>query len=494
MPPWHWWPFIVPSFCGLYLLTAATDLKRQAFWTGWWFGFGHFLAGLYWVGGAFAVAGTAEWFAPFAVGLMAAAAAFFPAAAMVLWRSVGFRSWSGPFVFASSWVLAEWFRGWLILGGFPWNLTGYALAGSLPLIQFAAVAGIFGLSFVAVLMGVSVAPLCLKNRSSDRSRFLPLAAAIVIGAGLWTSGQSRLIEAPEIWAEDVRLRLVQPNIAQHHKWQNDLRAAHFRSHIALSDAPAELPITHSLWPETAVPYMLDRAPVLVSEIANIVPDGGLIITGLLRGTSEDKPFQIWNSLQAIDDQGQIVANYDKNHLVPFGEYMPFRRLFAALGFGKLTSGSTDFSAGPGLSTLRVPGLPPFSPLICYEVIFPGKVVDPQDRPDWILNITNDGWYGLSAGPHQHFTQSLMRAIEEGIPLVRVANTGISAIVDPYGRITASLGLGELGVVDGRLPARLPEVTLFARFGNGPAILMAVMILLFSLVMTRSTRSVPCDKG
>jgi apolipoprotein N-acyltransferase len=195
--------------------------------------------------------------------------------------------------------------------------------------------------------------------------------------------------------------------------------------------------------------------------------------------------RIWNSLDAVDDAGKIVANYDKSHLVPFGEYVPLR---AILPIGKIVGGAVDFSAGHGPRTIELPGLPPASPLICYEAIFPGAVVDAAHRPDWLLNVTNDGWYGISSGPYQHFAAARMRAVEEGLPLVRAANTGISGIVDPYGRITESLELGARGVVDGALPKPLPP-TLFARLGNGIALgLMALFGLAALLIRRQAARS------
>ena len=197
-----------------------------------------------------------------------------------------------------------------------------------------------------------------------------------------------------------------------------------------------------------MPYLLDLDPDLRRVLAEIVPTDGLLITGAPRISDEADGSRLWNSLQALDERGDIVATYDKHHLVPFGEYTPFRSLLGTL---KLTVGSTDFSAGPGPVALALPGLPAASPLICYGAIFPGQVVAPGDRPGWLLNITNDGWFGISSGPYQHFASARLRAVEEGLPLVRAANSGISAVVDPYGRIIGRLGLNQIGVLDAVLP-------------------------------------------
>jgi apolipoprotein N-acyltransferase len=243
------------------------------------------------------------------------------------------------------------------------------------------------------------------------------------------------------------------------------------------------PVTHVVWPETAVPFFVERDGGARQAMASVTPPGGSIITGAPRIRVEaDGENRFWNSLHAVDGSGAVVASFDKFHLVPFGEYMPLRGIPPV---GGIAAGATDFSAGPGPATLDVPGLPPFSPLICYEVIFPGAVKDSHNRPSWLLNVTNDAWYGKTAGPHQHFEIARVRAVEEGLPLVRAANTGISGIFDGYGRVTAYLGLGERGVVDADLPDMLP-ITPYGRFGD---IVLVLLLMSFSLVTTiaRQTR-------
>ncbi len=227
-----------------------------------------------------------------------------------------------------------------------------------------------------------------------------------------------------------------------------------------------------IWAETAAPLFLDADALRLLRIARFTPADGLTITGTLRRSTRAQPYALHNSLQAVDDTGSIRGSYDKFHLVPFGEYMPLRSF---LGLTKLTAGTVDFSPGDGLQTLRLPGLPPVGPLICYEVIFPGNVAAADDRPGWLLNLTNDGWYGISSGPYQHFAAARLRAVEEGLPLVRVAGTGISAIVDGYGRIIARLGLGEEGVVDGPLPSALASLTPYGQFGDRITLLMVAFV-------------------
>lgn len=492
LPPWHWLPVLVPAFCGLSLLVCTVARGRGAAFLGWCFGFGHFLAGLYWVANAFAVAGIAESLAPVAVVALAAAAAVFPAMATALWwRMRGF-GWAAPLTFAASWTLFEWLRSWLILGGFPWNLIGYAWVTSDAISQSAAWFGIFGLSFITVW--TATAPLAMRPKGPHPAgwlrRLAPLLLAGVVLGSLWGGGALRLAQAPADRQAGVGLRVVQANIAQHHKWQDDLRESHLARHIALSLEPETRPISHIIWPETAVPFLLDRRPAVRQRVAQVARDtGAVVITGLLRATPADQPFRLWNSLQAIAADGEILATYDKAHLVPFGEFMPLRGLAARLGLGKLTAGDTDFSAGPGRRTVTIPGLPPVSPLICYEVVFPGGVASRSPRPRWLLNITNDAWYGMSAGPYQHFAQAKLRAVEEGLPLVRAANTGISAVVDAYGREVGRLALGETGVLDVGLPEALSATTLYVRFGDWPVVLLLAAVIAWGLAIdTRHARN------
>jgi apolipoprotein N-acyltransferase len=286
--------------------------------------------------------------------------------------------------------------------------------------------------------------------------------------------------------DDVRLRLVQPNIPQALKWKQDLRYSHLLKLIELSRAEGQRPPTHVIWAETAVPYLLDRDPQARLAVAKAAPPGGLVITGAVRTSPEgERPYQVWNSLMALDEDGVIRAVFDKFHLVPFGEYMPMKSF---LPLKKITEGSTDFSPGPGPLTIDLKGLPPVGPLICYEVIFPHEVTDPGLRPAWLLNLTNDSWYGYSTGPFQHFAAARMRAVEEGLPLVRVANGGISGIVGPYGEVVASLALDTDGIVDGPLPKPLSNPTLYSKLGNGPwAVTLIILLIVLKFMISHKRR-------
>jgi apolipoprotein N-acyltransferase len=261
--------------------------------------------------------------------------------------------------------------------------------------------------------------------------------------------------------------------------------------VLLSRAPGWEKATHVIWSETAATWPVDRAEdgVVRNLVAQAVPPGGWLITGAPRQSPQGAPLRIWNSVVALSAAGEIAAIYDKAHLVPFGEYVPFA---GVLPVAKLTHGRVDFSAGPGLETERLPRTPAYSPLVCYEVIFPGAVVA-ADRPDWLLNVTNDAWFGLSAGPHQHFASAVLRSVEEGLPLVRAANTGISAVVDPYGRVVARLDLGRRGVLDAPLPLPLPP-TWFARWGNLTALAAAALALFVGLALANRPTLPKLDPG
>ncbi len=495
LPPVYLLPALLVSFPGLVWLLDGVERSRTAFSLGWWFGLGHFVTGIYWI--ALALLTDPErygWMIPFAVVGLSAILAVFP----------GFAAWGvfqsrvkGPgrvVVLALAWTAAEWLRGH-IFSGLPWNLIGTVWTISDTMIQLAALTGVWGLSLLTVMCASSPALLADKSESGEvKIDWLHLAPVLIAAAALevvWAGGAIRLAGAETPTVPDVSLRLVQPNIIQNHKWLPDLREAHLRKHLSLTSSQVKDPFvasapaatTYVIWPETAAPFFLDFNTTVRFRIAAVTPPGGLVITGMPRATPPDVyPQQVWNSIAAVDSQGVVSGTYDKFHLVPFGEYVPLR---SVLPLNKITSGGIDFSAGPGPRTMRLPGLPPFSPLICYEVIFPGNVIDAKDPPQWILNVTNDGWFGLSSGPYQHFASAQLRAVEEGLPLVRAANTGISAVIDSYGRVVASLGLGSEGIIDSPLPQALSGSTVYGRFGD--FILLAMLLLGAVAVWYRGTR-------
>ncbi len=477
LPPFHALPLLWIAFPGLLWLLDGARGWLRAFLIGWAFGLGYFAAGLYWVGHSFLV--DAERFAalmPFAVAALAAGMALFPGlATLAVWLSKD-RGLARVLIFAAAWLASEWLRAWAFTG-FPWNLIGTVWTFSDAMLQFASVAGVWGLSLATVVS--AAAPSCLAaGKARGWRRFAVLAVALFAPAALWGFGALRLAAAPDLASEGVpgvHLRIVQPNIDQRIKWQSDLRAKHVADQMALTEGAGDKTVTHVIWSETAVPFLLPDMVQVLEAIRGIVPPGGLLLTGAPRRAEVDGEVRLWNSLFAIDEEGQVAAVYDKRHLVPFGEYVPLRSI---LPLDKLTQGGGDFTPGEGPRSLSLPGLPDVSVLICYEVIFPGRVVDPDSGAEWLLNVTNDAWFGTSSGPYQHFAAARLRAVEEGLPLVRAANTGISAVVDSYGRVVARLGLDRSGVIDAPLPDSLEKRTLFARLGSWT--LLILLIATFSL--------------
>jgi apolipoprotein N-acyltransferase len=485
MAPLNAWPILFLTFPTLVWLIDGAGAGHWrgigvAAATGWWFGFGYFLAGLYWVGFAFLVdAPTFGWLLPFAViGLPAGLAvftAFGVAAARLLWTR-------GPMrILALSVALtaAEWLRGHL-LSGFPWNAFGYALTSPLILAQSASLIGVWGLTFVAVAVFATPATLA-DDRSEYSGRWLPFALAIVILVGMGTFGALRLARTPTRLVDGVRLRIMQPNLPQDARFNYAAKQLVMDRYIDISKRPSTEgagPATHLIWPESAFPFFLAREPDALAQIVQLLHGGAVLITGAVRlaepVTTPD--VGVYNSIYVIGSDGSLDSFYDKTHLVPFGEYLPFQRFLESLGLQQLTKQRGGFLAGDRRRLIAVPGAPLALPLICYEIIFPGAVVPKGPRPGWIVNVTNDGWFGVSSGPYQHFQQARVRAIEEGLPLVRAANTGISAVVDPLGRIVASLPLGTDGVIDAPLPQPI-GAPLYARIGDTAATLMVVIALL-----------------
>ena len=499
LPPIHFVPALLPAFAGLIWLIDGSQRQvtsgwrqflrahflNSAFAAGWWFGLGFFIAGLYWISFSFLVdAQQFAWMIPFAIfGLSAAFAVYIGLVSSLAFRlsKPGYRR---IIYFSMLWVVFEWLRGWAFTG-FPWNLIGTVWTFSDAMIQVTSLVGVMGLSLFTVLAASSLAALGYKDKP-QRLRYQMTVVPLLILAVIWGGGAWRLLGAENRFVENVQLRLVQPNIAQKDKWKSNLRGKHLNNLLALSEAPAlgeyagRKP-THIIWPETATPFFLEGNDAALRVIAQVIPKKGALLTGSPRRTGGGGiPAQLWNSLHVVSPEAKISATFDKFHLVPFGEYVPLRKY---VNFAKLTAGRTDFSSGPGLSSIAVPGLPPVSPLICYEAIFSGQAVPPpksgHPRPGWLLNVTNDAWFGSSSGPYQHLAAARLRAVEEGLPLVRVANTGISAVVDGYGRTLKKLELNERAVIDAKLPAALSNSTLFSRIGSWGLLALLLGFLLIS---------------
>jgi apolipoprotein N-acyltransferase len=519
LPPTEIWPVPFITFPVLVWLVDGAAARRHggvlaAASAGWWFGFGYFLLGLYWVGHAFLVdAKIFGWLLPFAVIALPAGMAVYTALGLALARLIWTRGATRVLALAVALTLSEWLRGHLF-GGFPWNAFGYALVTPLWLAQATSIIGIWGLTFLAVAIYASPAVLA-DARSETRWPWLAPALAMAVLAALAIFGAVRLAATPIPAVEGVRLRIMQPNLQQDEKFAYGAKQAVMSRYLALSERSSGpqssgMPdVTHLIWPESAFPFFLTREADALAQIAALLPQGTVLITGGIRApaTAPDAAVtRAYNSIYVIGHDGVVLSVYDKVHLVPFGEFLPLQSLLEGFGLMQLTKMRGGFMAGDRRANQHSPGAPSFLPLVCYEIIFPGDAVprserlgwpDRQlsrylgwpsvagstERPGWLLNLTNDGWFGASAGPHQHFQQARVRAIEEGLPLVRAANTGISAVVDPLGRIVASLPLGIDGVLDAALPQAIAP-TFYARMGDIPATLLVAIGLALVVVGRR----------
>jgi apolipoprotein N-acyltransferase len=490
MAPFNAWPVLFLTFPAVVWLidgAAAGNLRGlpAAAMTGWWFGFGYFVPGLYWIGYAFLVdASTFGWLLPVAVCGLPAYLALFTAFGFALARLIWTKDASRLLALAASLTLAEWLRGH-VLTGFPWNAFGYALTEPLALAQAASLIGLWGLTFLTVVIFASPAVL-IDGRSRARRPWLAPAVALTVLAAMGIYGAVRLSLQPTRQIENVKLRLMQPNLQQDARFNYSAKAEVMKKYLTLSDrstGPGSTGVrdaTILVWPESAFPFFLTREADAMAQIAELLPKGTVLITGAVRAPDLPpgvKVTRAYNSIYVIDHDGSVLSSYDKLHLVPFGEFLPFQDWMEKLGFVQLTKIQGGFIPGDRRRTMELPGAPRMLPLICYEAIFPGEIASRDDRPGWIVNLTNDGWFGISTGPYQHLQQTRLRAIEEGLPIVRVANTGISAVIDPVGRIVARLDLGVEGVLDSRLPRAIPP-TVYARTGDIPAaIIIAVAIVI-----------------
>ena len=471
-------PTLVFAFTGLVWLLDATDAGpkglRQAAGIGWAFGFGTFLAGLYWIGYAFLVdAETFAWAIPFVALLMPSGLALFTALATVLARAAWVEGPARVLVLALAWTAGEWLRGHA-LTGFPWNLTGNVWVGVPAVMQIAAITGAYGLGLLTVVWAALPAGLlaCGEGRiRAGRGHAFLFVGAYGLLALIALGGAARLLERPAVFHPDLSVRIVQPSVEQAGKWDPENRRPIWEQLLALTGDPGkEREIV--IWPEAAAPVVLSRDEAALAQLGRQLGPARLLVAGANRaeGAWGTEEFKVFNSVHLLNSDGSILGSYDKHHLVPFGEYLPAADLLETLGLEKLTGGLGSFASGPGARTLFLPDLPSVGPLICYEVIFPGQVTDAARRPDWLVNLTDDSWFGDSSGPRQHLAIARMRAVEEGLPIVRAANNGISAVIDPYGRVGARLALNEVGVLRAGLPKPLSP-TLYALFGDAMLLLL-----------------------
>ena len=487
MPPYSLGPILLltlPALAWLIEGLASEPLRGRVlkgFALGWVFGLGFHLAGLYWVGHAILVeAEDFAWVLPFAIiGLPAGLAVFTGvgiALASAFWPSNAARI----LALAGGLALADMLRGYA-LTGFPWNSLGYASMFSDILLQGASLVGLYGLSFAVVV--VAALPAALWPREDGFNWLKPVVATFsLMLLALWLGyGWNRLEHAVTENEEGILIRIVQPNIVQTEKWKPENRVEIITTYLELTDRATSPEImgasdvTHVIWPESSMPFFLLEAPAILSQLAALLPDDVHLLAGNIR--RDETGF--YNSLILFDGQARPLAAYDKQQLVPFGEYLPFSDLLTSIGLEQVSQIKAGFTQGGGERWMQVPGLGDVLPLICYEAIFPRLTATKGLRPRAMVNITNDGWFSFSSGPYQHFAQARMRAAEQGIPMVRAANTGISAVIDPYGRVIEFLPLGARGVIDSPLPKTL-AFTTFARFHHLPALVMIILSFFVSM--------------
>jgi apolipoprotein N-acyltransferase len=501
MAPFNAWPVLFLTFpVMVWLIDGAGGGRMQglpaAAMAGWWFGLGYFVPGLYWIGYAFLVdAPTFAWLMPFAVLGLPAYLALFPAFGFGLARLIWSKDGSRVIALAASLTASEWLRGH-VLTGFPWNAFGYALTNPLALAQVASLIGLWGLTFLSVAIFASPAVLIDGNSRGRRPWVAPVMALLVLIA-MGFFGAVCLGLQPTTTVANVKLRIMQPDLQQDARFNYAAKAEVMRKYLTLSDrasGPQSTGVRDAsilIWPESAFPFFLTREADAMAQIDDLLPKGTILITGSVRAPDLPPGTRItraYNSIYAIDHDGSVLSIYDKLHLVPFGEFLPFQDWMERLGFVQLTKVQGGFIPGTGRRTMEIPNAPGALPLICYEAIFPDEVAARGDRPGWIINLTNDGWFGISTGPYQHLQQARLRAIEQGLPVVRAANTGISAVIDPMGRIVARLGLGVEGVLDSSLPAAIAP-TVYARSGDIPIAMLvaAALILVIRRRVTKRSR-------
>jgi apolipoprotein N-acyltransferase len=499
MAPFHFWPILWLTL-PLLLLTldaAAAGPVRTSRWapwrrtaigraseSGWWFGFGYHLVGLFWIGEAFLIeAEVFAWLLPIAVTLMPAGLALFTALTSAAVQAIGGASASRRvLMLAIAFGVSEWLRGH-IFTGFPWNVLGYALTWPLALMQSASLLGIYGLTVVTVLVFASPYVAVARNGPASRTFSLALLAGPLVLICMFVFGHWRLashVIADATEARSTKIRVVQASIPQRDRLDPSNVRRIFDQHLALSQTAFNGVLDDAegidviIWPEAAMPFLPLEQPVALAEIGTLLgsaSSGGTrrLITGALRASPSTRfgGRDIYNSLLVFEGgaPARHIGTYDKIHLVPFGEYLPAQSVLEKIGLQQLTRQRGGFAAGPGpRRTLSVEGIGRILPLICYEVIFPDLLPSSAERPALLLTLTNDGWFGTSTGPRQHYHQGRVRAVETGVPLLRASSNGISAMVDPLGRERARLELNQIGTFDTALPKSLTP-SLYARWGD-----------------------------
>lgn len=471
--------FAVPIY---FLLVYKEQSRKHLGLIAFFYGLAHFITSLYWISIALTTDGDRFlWLIPFAIiGLNSLFALYFVLGAYLFYYLQTKNNVLDIFLFSAIWVCMELLRGYLFTG-FPWNLTGYTINFSESISQIASIIGVYGLSFITILLASSICTIFLL-KNSRKQMLLPIMMSVIfVSIIIW--GHDRLKNNETQFTEN-KVMIVQPSIPQDIKWRNDKKFENLLKHITLT----EFTLKHSIhnyidiiiWPEASIPYYVNEevAEQVYSFADNFLKPGQFLVTGGIRAVLSDAGLaKVYNSMffTGFSEGKHYFQYYDKNHLVPFGEYMPFRSI---LPIEKITHGAMDFYHGTGYISMKLPGIASFSPIICYEAIFPWEIVG-ETRPEWLLNITNDAWYGESSGPYQHFAAARFRSIELGLPLVRAANNGISAVIDSYGRVIEKLDLNNVGTITSPLPTSI-KATFYSKFYDFPLFTVLLIIFIYAI--------------
>lgn len=483
LPPYHIFPILFISFTLLLLIMDKAETAKAAFAAGYWFGFGFFGFGLSWIGNALLVEPLKfGWLYP--ICLIAGGAFFGLFTGVPTLLCYPFKKLTAKYLtFPSFWVLSEILRSF-ILTGFPWNLLGSVMAFSTAAMQITSVIGTYGLSLLVLLL-CSAPALYLKNRTKA-SLFAVLGIIIGLGGGIFAFGELRLKAYPDGGPSETVLRFVQPSIPQSMKWDKGALEDNLKQYISLSQTEGLDKTDFVLWGETASAFALDMEDEYRNMVTAAIPETGYLVTGLVRYKFDNYDYyQPMNSMFVLNKNGDIENYYDKTHLVPFGEYIPLRR-YLPKWVRPITNTIANFRAGTGHKNIKIGNYPRFGALICYEIIFPAEVVNSDNKPEWLINLTNDGWYGESSGPYQHLTSARLRAVEEGITIARTANSGISALISRTGEIIDSLPLNAVGVKDIALPCNLSMPTLYGKHRNIIPLSLALLNICFVFFLRKNT--------
>ena len=467
LPPHYFFPVLVLTLSCLLYLLSNTNSYKKSFTIGYLFGFGLFSFGFSWVGNAVLLEPEQTgWLYPV---IFLASGAYFGlfVAVPALLANRAKNILLKIFVFSAAWTIFEWIRGWF-LTGFPWNPIGSTLAFYPAFIQPAAIFGVYGLSFLTVLF----CSLPAAFTGGKKEVIISSVLMDIIACSVFIFGFLRLLDNTEF--SETKVRLIQPAIPQSLKWNKQLLEDNFMQYVELSGQEENNDIDFVIWGETASPFNPRIFSEYSEEYKKATPDNGYLIFGTIDYEYAFGDRMAKNSMLVMDKNGEIVDSYDKIHLVPFGEYIPLREYLPDF-VRPVANIIGDFKQGEGHNVIKLENKPSFSGLICYEVIFPSKVTDKNNRPEWIAVLTNDGWYGISAGPYQHLVAAQLRAVEEGISVVRSANSGISAVIDPFGRISAKIDLAKKGFVDAKIPQSLSP-TFYAEHGNLTILIICMLIL------------------